>query len=78
MKTTLYSCKLDLEVTFSRPGSSYIYADTNGQSGALGRQICVGGYLMGDTLSYDGEDQKQFETICRNWFKKYIKNQTED
>lgn len=78
MKCSLYSRKLDQEITFSRPGSSYIYADTNGQSGTLGRQICAGGYLMGDTLSYDGDDQKVFESICRSWFKKYIKNQTRD
>lgn len=60
-------------ITFSRPGSSYIYADLNGQPGTLGRQICDGGSTSGITLSYDGDDQGEFEAICRRWYRQYVR-----
>ena len=33
MKTTIFSKKLDQNLTFSRPGHAYIYVDINGQPG---------------------------------------------
>lgn len=73
MEMTIKSRKLAQSITFSRPGSSYIYADLNGQPGTLGRQICDGGGTMGSTLSYDGASQAEFERICRRWYRAYMR-----
>lgn len=73
MKMTINSRKLGRVITFSRPGPSYIYADLNGQSGTLGRQICDGGRTMGSTIAYDGNDQTRFEEICRRWYRAHIR-----
>ncbi len=68
------SKKLDKKITFSRPGSEYIYADLNGAPGTLGKQICSGGGTMGSTLSYAGDIQADFEAICRKWYRSYIQD----
>lgn len=73
MLLTIKSRKLGRTITFSRPGSSYIYADLNGQSGTLGKQICQGGSTMGSTISYSGDDQEEFEAICRRWYRAYTR-----
>lgn len=75
MELTIKSRKLNSEITFSRPGSHYIYANINGQPGTLGNQICNGGRTMGSTIGYSGDDQEQFEKICRRWFKAYIRDE---
>ncbi|GAB3235145.1 hypothetical protein [Pseudaeromonas pectinilytica] len=75
MQLTIKSRKLGKEITFSRAGSYYIYADLNGQPGCLGRQICNGGSLMGSTMGYSGDSQAQFEAICRRWYKAYIRDE---
>ena len=75
MEITIKSRKLNAEITFSRPGSSYIYADLNGQPGTLGRQICQGGRTMGSTIEYSGDDKEQFKAICRRWYKAYIRDE---
>jgi len=72
MELTIKSRKFNKEVTFSRPGSDYIYIDLNGQSGTLGQQICRSGGLMGDTVGYSGDSQKGFESVCRTWWKAYL------
>jgi hypothetical protein len=75
MEFTIESRKLKKTVTFSIPGSSYIFVDLNGQCGTLGKQICEGGYLFGGgTLSYSGSNEERFKKICRNWFKLYLRN----
>lgn len=74
MKLNLNSKALGKIITFSRPGSSYVYADFNGQPGTLGNQICHGGGMMGSTITYDGSEQAEFEKICRNWFRAYLRN----
>jgi hypothetical protein len=74
MEMTIKSRKLNKEVTFSRPGKSYIYADLNGQPGTLGNQICVGGDTMGSTISYEGDDQAAFEAVCRRWYVAFAKS----
>lgn len=75
MELTIKSRKLNSEITFTRPGSYYIYADLNGQPGTLGNQICDGGRTMGNTIGYRGDDQEQFEKICRRWYKAYIRDE---
>lgn len=73
MKLIIKSRKLNKEITFSRPGSHYIYADINGKEGTLGSQITHNG---GSTIGYSGDSQEQFEKICRNWYRSYVKSMT--
>lgn len=75
MELTIKSRKLNSEITFSRPGRHYIYANLNGQPGTLGNQICDGGRTMGNTIGYSGDDQEQFDKICRRWYKSHIRNE---
>lgn len=75
MEMKINSRKLGRTITFSRPGSSYIFADLNGQPGTLGCQICSGGGTMGSTLSYSGDDQAQFEAICRRWYRAHVRGE---
>lgn len=70
MEFTVKSKKLNKDITFSRPGKSYIYVDINGGEGTLGLQICKGTVC----IAYSGDDQLEFNKICRNWYRKYIKN----
>lgn len=72
MELQIKSRKLDQVLTFSIPGSGYIYVDANGKEGTLGNQICQGGSLSGSTISYSGGDQKEFERICKNWYRSYM------
>ena len=76
MEYTIKSNKLKRQITFSRPGSHYIYVDLNNHSGTLGQQICKGGELSGSTIGINGDDydpevQEQFERICKSWWKQY-------
>lgn len=75
MKMQINSRKLGRTITFSRSGSSYIYADLNGQPGTLGVQICRGGNTSGNTLTYEGDDQSKFEVICRSWYRAYMRSE---
>ena len=75
MEFTIKSRKLGQDITFSRAGDYYIYVDLNGKPGTLGRQICEGGSLMGDTIGYRGENEEQFKVICRRWYKSFIRNE---
>ena len=73
MEVTLKSRKVGKTITFSIPGSSYVFADLNGQPGTLGQQICRGGSTMGSTITFprDGDPAK-FEALCRRWLKSYV------
>lgn len=73
MKMTIKSRKHNDEITFSRPGGYYIYAKMEGQPGDFGDQICEAGRTRGNTIGYSGEDQEQFEKICRRWYKAFIR-----
>lgn len=42
----------------------YVFADLNGQSGTLGRQICSGGSTMGSTLTSSIAGLPQ---VARTW-----------
>jgi len=59
------------EITFSRPGRGYVYVDLNGQHGTLGNQICAGGDIMGETISYRGDSEEIFKKICRKWWRQH-------
>lgn len=74
MEFTIKSRKMNTDITFTRPGGEYIFADLNGQYGTLGVQICDGGRTLGDTIGYSGNDQETFERICRHWYRAYIRN----
>jgi len=79
MKFTILSKKLSphwLPITFSRPGTGYIYADLNGQSGTLGYQICDGGKTTGSTIVYCGDSDAEFAATCRRWYRAYVNNYT--
>lgn len=69
----IYSRKIGKKLTFTVPGGSYIFVDLNGKPGTLGMQICRGGDIVGDTLAYSGSDDADFEKICRNWYRAYLK-----
>lgn len=73
MELTIKSRKLKRTLTFSRPGRAYIFVDINGMSGTLGQQICAGGALSGSTLQHYGDDYKEFERICRSWYRSYMR-----
>jgi hypothetical protein len=75
MELVIKSRKLGKAITFTRPGRDYIYADLNGRVGTLGVQICRGGYTMGSTLSYSGDNEEQFKRICRNWYRAALKGE---
>lgn len=73
MKTTISSRKYG-EVTFFCPGrGGYVWASLNGQPGTLGNQICRGGELSGDTISYHG-DEAGLDRLCRSWWRGYLRN----
>jgi len=74
MKLTIFSKRLGREVTFSRPGSDYLYVDLNGQPGCLGKQLCDGGYLSGSTVGYGGDSEEEFAGVCRQWWRNYLRN----
>jgi len=73
MEYIINSRKLKKEITFSRPGHTYIYVNLNGKPGTLGRQICDHGRLSGSTSSYRGEDIQQFRNICHKWWREYLR-----
>lgn len=73
MEMKIKSRKLGRVITFSRPGNFYIFADLNGKAGTLGNQICHGGGVIGSTIGYGGEDEKEFQKICRRWYRAYLK-----
>jgi len=74
MKTTI-NTRDHGAVTFSRPGSEYVYVDLNGKPGTLGQQICYGGHLSGSTVTFSGDDEEAFARYCRNWWKQYLRNE---
>jgi len=72
MELKINSRKLGKTLTFSRPGQDYVYVDLNGKPGTLGNQICHGGDLMGSTIM---ATENNFETVCRRWYRAYLRNQ---
>jgi len=74
MNLTIKSRILDTSITFSRPGSGYIYADLNGQAGTLGNQICESGSTSGSPITYRGSDKGLFNKKCRDWYRSYVRH----
>ena len=74
MEFKIKSRKLGRTVTFSRPSKSYIFVDLNKKEGILGLQICKNGKLHGSTITYEGNSQKDFERVCRKWWRNYLRN----
>jgi hypothetical protein len=79
MKHTINSRKFGEVTFFVQSNGGYIFVDLNKKPGTLGNQICDGGELMGNTISYHGDrnrdlHQESFEKICNNWFRKYRDN----
>ena len=73
MKYRIQSRKLGKTVEFfTGNGTRYVFVNLNGKPGTLGKQICQKGKLTGSTISC--HDEKQFEIICKRWWKAYIKN----
>ncbi len=77
MYYSINSRKLGEMVNFSRPGNFYVYVDLNGKPGTLGNQICDGGKMMGSTIGYRGDDDAVFATLCKKWWKSYLRNERE-
>jgi hypothetical protein len=39
------------------------------------KQICKGGGTYGISIGYDGDDYEKFRSICKNWYRAYLKLQ---
>jgi hypothetical protein len=76
MKYSINSRIAGKKLTFSRPGRGYIWIDFNGGSGILGYQICDKGSLMGSTIAYYGDDQSEFDAICKKWYRAHMSKKT--
>lgn len=81
MEFTINSHKLGRPITFFCGGSAgYIYADLNGQQGALGCKPCKGGALVGSTLYHaknglnENDSLALFKIACRAWFRSHLRN----
>jgi len=72
MELVIKSRKYNKEITFSKPGKTYVFVDLNGKEGSLGRQICDGGSFTGSTIS---SCDTSFENDCRKWWKSYLRQE---
>jgi hypothetical protein len=72
MQMTINSRTLGEKITFSRPGSSYVFVDLPGKSR---QQICKSGKLLGSTIEYSGDNVAEFKKICRAWLAAYAAKQ---
>ena len=78
MTMWIKSKKLKGKITFIRPaGASYLYVDLAGVIGRPTHQMCGGGKLTGDTISYSGCDRAEFAKICRKWYRSFRDNKHE-
>jgi hypothetical protein len=54
--------------------SAYMFIDFDGNNpGTLGKQICEGGRMSGNTVRVYGAPN--FEKKCRSWWNAYLRNQ---
>ena len=42
------------------------------------KQPCHGGGFRGETVSYDGDDQDEFNAICRAWYRAWKRNRDDE
>lgn len=47
-----------------KDGGGYVFLESDGKPGSLGKQICDGGGFMGNTLS---ADEKTLASVARTW-----------
>ena len=76
MNYSFFSKKLNQRIKFCRPGKEYIFVVfDNGivDTHPTRKQICYGGGLQGNTITYSGDDEHEFERICKLWWRKYLK-----
>jgi hypothetical protein len=72
MELTIKSRKLNKTFKFFKNYGPHQYIfDSTHKPGCLGRQICVGGYYGGSTLTASDET---FEAVCRRWYRQHVKN----
>ena len=50
--------------------SGYVYLESTGKTGTLGKQICAGGDFSGDALSATVES---LEKVARAWHRKHLR-----
>ena len=50
--------------------SGYVYLESAGRAGTLGKQICAGGDFSGETLTATVES---LEKVARAWHRKHLK-----
>ena len=50
--------------------SGYVYLESNGNSGTLGKQICEGGDFSGEALSATVES---LEKVAKAWHRKHLR-----
>ncbi len=80
MNYTIKSKKFNADFEFSKYDGNNMYVRVYSKAIEWcvktndAKQICHGGGLMGDTISANDED---FIKICRNWYKQYIKNESD-
>lgn len=71
MNHVINSRKIKKDFSFFMPSNGgYIWLESPGKPGALGRQICAGGGFMGSTLSATPET---FIIVCRRWYRAYMR-----
>ena len=75
MEMTINSRVLRRELTFGRHwGGEYIYVDFGNKWNPIPHQICGGGSLQGETITYRGNDNEVFKRICKRWYNGYLRN----
>lgn len=74
-KYTIKSRKLGRDVTFSIPGSHYVFVDLNGGYGTQGQQICRGGRLnSGSTIT---STEETLPITATKWLRQYLRGENE-
>lgn len=69
---TIRSKKLNREFSFFMPpNGGYVRLEDDRNHGTLGRQICVGGGFMGNTIVAYTEES--FKRQCREWYRAHIR-----
>lgn len=62
-------------MTFFVPNSGgYVYLESAGRYGTLGKQICEGGGFSGNTIT---ADEQTIEAKARRWYRAYRADQRE-
>jgi len=68
---SIKSRKLKREIVFSKRSNTedgYIFVNLNGKDGYLGKKICKGGYITGETITASDTD---FKKVCKKWLRQF-------